>query len=48
MDEWNIKITWMGWFTCDAYYFDYDDNMIPCPEFETIEELVEWVKQNEN
>lgn len=47
MDQYSIKITPVGWFTCDAgFYCPENGRFVKCPDFETIQELAEWVSEN--
>ena len=50
MNEYVLKITEYGQFTCDAVATsDFDDSHeyeCPCPDFDTIQEVADWVKEN--
>jgi len=48
-DKHNIQITSSGKFTCDYCVVDNDDMntyVYECPEFDTIEEVQKWIKDN--
>ena len=53
MENFNVQITIDGAFTCDIEYFvsdihdgaEYGFNVY-CPDFETIQELAEWIAKN--
>ena len=48
MNEYVLKVTEWGQFTCDAVATsDFDDRYeCPCPDFDTIQEVADWVKEN--
>ena len=39
-----VQITSYGWFTCDAVFHN-EDGEITCPEFETVQEVADWIKE---
>ena len=53
MTEYVLKVTEYGQFTCNAIAIfatpDFDDSHeyeCPCPDFDTIQEVADWVKEN--
>ena len=45
----NIQITNKGKYTSDAVYVDDDGKnttVIMCPEFDTMDEVIEWIRTN--
>ena len=45
MTKVTLQITHYGWFTCDAQFI-VDGILTECPDFETIDELRDWVKDS--
>lgn len=45
----NIQVTNKGKYTSDAVYVDDDGKnttVIMCPEFDTMDEVIEWIRNN--